>query len=95
MRRLLFALPFLLAGFLYLFMDFRETPMIILTLGWLAFALEYRYDGESTESDELVALAISMSVVLIPLHEGVAEILALFIFILVMTALFIKFKMRT
>ncbi|AEK72476.1 hypothetical protein GQS_02875 [Thermococcus sp. 4557] len=93
MRRLLLALPFLILGVLYLFVDFRETPLIIVALNWLTFALEYRYGGESKEGEELVALGVSMSILLLPLHEAIAEILALFIFILVMTALFIKFKM--
>ncbi|KUH33602.1 hypothetical protein APY94_05255 [Thermococcus celericrescens] len=95
MRRLLYALPFLLFGLGLLFWQLTFTRTIVVFLGWLTFALEYRYGGESRENDELVALGISMSIVLMPLHEAIAEILALFTFILVMTALVIKFKTGT
>ncbi|NJE06244.1 hypothetical protein E3E36_08835 [Thermococcus sp. M36] len=94
MRRLFFALPFLAIGVLYLFMDLRETPLIIVTLGWLTFALEYRYGGESKDGEELIALGISMSVVLMPIHQALAELLALFMFILELTVLFVKFKLK-
>ncbi|NJE30941.1 hypothetical protein E3E38_07785 [Thermococcus sp. 18S1] len=92
MRRLLYALPFLFLGLALLFWRLTPTGAMVVLLAWLTFVLEYRYGGESREGDELVALGVSISVLLLPLHEAIAEILALFIFILAMTALVIKFK---
>lgn len=94
-RSIFYALPFLLFGLGLLFWQLTFTRTIVIFLAWLTFALEYRYGGESRESDELAALGISMSIVLLPLHEAIAEILALFIFILVMTVLVIKFERGT
>ncbi|NJE60905.1 hypothetical protein E3E51_03955 [Thermococcus sp. 21S7] len=94
-RRLFYAIPFLLFGLGLLFWQLTFARAMVVLLGWLTFAMEYRYGGESREGDELVALGISMPVVLIPVHEAIAETLALFIFILVMADLFIKFKRGT
>ncbi|WP_148882434.1 hypothetical protein [Thermococcus aciditolerans] len=94
MRKLLYALPFLILATGFLMVDFRPAVIVPITLNWLTFWLEYRYGSESKEGDELIALGISMSSVLIPAHQAFAELLAFVIFVLELTALFVKFKLR-
>ncbi|MCD6372778.1 MAG: hypothetical protein J7L37_04435 [Thermococcus sp.] len=94
MRRLFYALPFLIFGFCALMMELTIPRLVIVGLTWLTFALEYRYGGESKEGEELVALGVSISTVLMPVHQVLSVILALFIFMLEVTALFVKFKVK-
>ena len=93
MRRLLIALPFLVLGLFYLFMELRMDYLMVLLLGWLTFALEYRYGGESREGEELVAFSVSASIVIAPLHMTFAEVFAAFIFMMEVASLFAKFKL--
>ncbi|GAB6102104.1 hypothetical protein JCM16138_13270 [Thermococcus atlanticus] len=93
MRRLFLALPFLILGILYLFMELRQDYLMIVTLNWLTFALEYRYGGESREGEELVAFGVSGSTVIMPVHTTFAEVFAAFMFLMEMASLFAKFKL--
>ncbi|NJE10047.1 hypothetical protein [Thermococcus sp. MAR1] len=93
MRRLLIALPFLVLGLFYLFMELRMGYLMVVLLGWLTFALEYRYGGESKEGEELVAFSVSASIVIAPLHVAFAEVFAVFIFLMEVASLFAKFKL--
>jgi hypothetical protein len=93
MRRLYYALPFLLFATGYVFWDFRETPAIIVLLNWLTFFMGHRYGGESKEGEELVAVSITVSSSLWlggGLLISLAEFLALFVFILEFMSLLIK-----
>lgn len=94
MRRLFYALPFLVFGLCVLMMEPTISRLIVVGLAWLTFLIEYRYGGESREGEELVALGASTAVVLMPLHPVVSLILAVSIFLLELAALFIKFKLK-
>lgn len=94
MRRLLIALPFLLFGLGVLFWRLTFTRTIVVLLNWLTFALEYRYGGESREGEELVAVGVSGSSVMLPVHPTFAEAFAVFMFMLELAALFVKFKLK-
>ena len=94
MRRLFYALPFLIFGFCALMMEPTISRLIIVGLAWLTFLIEYCYGGESREGEELVALGVSTAVVLMPLHRAVSLILAVSMFVLELAALFIKFKLK-
>ncbi|WP_054840477.1 hypothetical protein [Thermococcus sp. JCM 11816] len=89
MRRLYYALPFLLIATGYVLWNVRITPGIIALFNWLTFFLELRYGGESKEGEELVAMSIAVSS-LLGLGKGtlasIGEFLALFTFILELTA---------
>lgn len=94
MRRLFYALPFLIFGFCALMIEPTIPRLIVVGLAWLTFLIEYRYGGESREGEELVALGVSTAVVLMPLHRAVSLILAVSMFVLELAALFIKFKLK-
>lgn len=94
MRRLFYALPFLVFGLCVLMMEPTISRLIVVGLAWLTFLIEYRYGGESREGEELVALGVSTALVLMPLHVTVSLILAVSIFLLELAALFIKFKLK-
>ncbi|HDZ35903.1 MAG TPA: hypothetical protein ENH81_03180 [Thermococcus sp.] len=94
MRRLFYALPFLIFGFCALMIEPTISRLIVVGLAWLTFLIEYRYGGESREGEELVALGVSTAVVLMPLHRAVSLILAVSMFVLELAALFIKFKLK-
>jgi hypothetical protein len=95
MRRLYYALPFLLIATAYLVWNVRITLGVIVILNWLTFFLECRYGGESKEGEELIALGIAASSSL-GLGRGVfasiGKFLALFIFILELTSLIVKVR---
>ena len=96
MRRLFYALPFLVLGLGLLFWEPTVARAAVVLLGWLTFALEYRYGGGSREGEELVALGVSVPLLLMLLpsiYQTLAEFLAVFMFLLEMTVLFVKFKM--
>ena len=95
MRRLFYALPFLIFGFCALMIEPTISRLIVVGLAWLTFLIEYRYGGESREGEELVALGVSTAVVLMPLHRAVSLILAVSMFVLELAALFIKFKLKS
>ena len=94
MRRLLVAIPFLIIGLAYLSVNFQKAVFITMVLNWLTFALEYRYGGESREGEELVAIGVSGSSILLPTHPSFAEGLAVFMFVMEIAGLFAKFKLR-
>lgn len=94
MRKLFYALPFLVFGLCVLMMEPTISRLIVVGLAWLTFLIEYRYGGESREGEELVALGVSTAVVLMPLHRAVSLILAVSMFVLELAALFIKFKLK-
>lgn len=94
MRKLFYALPFLVFGLCVLMMEPTISRLIVVGLAWLTFLIEYRYGGESREGEELVALGVSTALVLMPLYRAVSLILAVSIFLLELAALFIKFKLK-
>ncbi|AIU70327.1 hypothetical protein TEU_08275 [Thermococcus eurythermalis] len=59
MRKLFYALPFLVFGLCVLMMEPTISRLIVVGLAWLTFLIEYRYGGESREGEELVALGVS------------------------------------
>ena len=59
MRKLFYALPFLVFGLCVLMMEPTISRLIVVELAWLTFLIEYRYGGESREGEELVALGVS------------------------------------
>ncbi|NJE03212.1 hypothetical protein [Thermococcus sp. MV11] len=94
MRRLFYALPFLVLGLGLLFWEPTVARAAVVLLGWLTFALEYRYGGGSREGEELVALGVSVPLLLLPISQTLAEFLAVFMFVLELAALFVKFKLK-
>ncbi|ASJ04384.1 hypothetical protein [Thermococcus barossii] len=94
MRRLFYALPFLVFGLGLLFWEPTVARAAVVLLGWLTFALEYRYGGGSREGEELVALGVSVPLYLLLINQTLAELLAVFMFVLELAALFVKFKLK-
>jgi hypothetical protein len=94
MRRLFYALPFLVLGLGLLFWEPTVARAAVVLLGWLTFALEYRYGGGSREGEELVALGVSVPLLLLPISQTLAELLVVFMFVLELAALFVKFKLK-
>ncbi|WP_457741394.1 hypothetical protein [Thermococcus sp.] len=94
MRKLFYSLPFLFFGFGLMFWWFNFIRALVVVLGLLTFALEYRYGGESRETEELVAIGISMSNLLLPVFPTFSEVLAVFIFLLEFASLLIARRLK-
>jgi len=97
MRRLYFAVPFLIYSLAYLFWMFRPTIAFFVILNWLVFLLEYSYGGESREGEELVAFGVSMALILLPLGGHItlfAEVFTVFMFVFEFFSILIKAKER-
>lgn len=90
MRRLLYALPFLLFGLVLLFVELTLEKVFVVGINCLTFVIEYRYSDGNREGDELAALGISMSLVLLPMYPSVSKLLALFMLLLVLGGLYIR-----
>ncbi len=93
MRRLYWAVPFLIYDLLLLCYMFVIQNIAVALFNLLTFFLEYRYGGESKEGEELVVGGIVMSSILVPLgglFSSFAVLLAGFMFLLELTATFVK-----
>ena len=93
MRRLYWAIPFLMYEAAYLFLVFVLPNVAVAFFNLLTFLIEYRYGGESKEGEELTAVGIIMSSLLLPLGGSIASFAAVFagfLFFLEFTAAFVK-----
>lgn len=99
MRRLYWAIPFLLFLVAYLFGYLKISALAVTLLNWATFLLEYRYGGESKEAEELIVIGLVTSSVLITLGEELFRLLAIVeafsLFLLELTATFLKLKLRS
>ncbi|ASJ08988.1 hypothetical protein A3L11_07010 [Thermococcus siculi] len=93
MKRLYWAIPFLLYEAAYLFWRLTIPGLTVMVSNLLTFFVEYRYGGESRESEELIAVGIAMSSLLLPIGGSItsfATIFAGFLFLLEFTAAFVR-----
>ena len=93
MRRLYWAVPFLLYNVFYSFWVYVLPNVVVAFFNLLTFLIEYRYGGESKEGEELVVFGIALSSLLLPVGDLVASFasaLAGFMFFLELTAAFVK-----
>ena len=94
MRRLYWAIPFLLFLVAYLFGNLTIPALVVTLLNWATFLLEYRYGGESKEAEELIVIGLVTSSVLITFGEELFRLLAIVeafsLFLLEFTAAFVK-----
>jgi len=93
MRKLYWAVPFLIYDAVLLFWAFVFSNVMVVLLNFLTFMLEYRYGGESKESEELVVFSIALSSLLLPLggvFSSFALLLAGFVFFLELAVVFLK-----
>ncbi|WP_099210401.1 hypothetical protein [Thermococcus henrietii] len=68
MRRVLYALPFLLIGLGVLMVELTVYRLLVVGLNWLTFLIEYRCGGEG-RGGELVAIGIATSLALSLCHR--------------------------
>ncbi|WP_297499683.1 hypothetical protein [Thermococcus sp.] len=95
MRRLYWAVPFLAYPLAYLFWEFRPALAFFVALNWLVFLMEYRYGGESKESEELTVFGVSMALLLLPVGGYItvfAEVFTAFMFIFEFLIVLLKAK---
>jgi hypothetical protein len=95
MRQLYYSLPFLIFATGYVFWEFKVIPAVIVLLNWLTFFMEHRYGGESKAGEELITIGILLSCSLWPGGGSlipISEFLALFLFILELASLLIRFR---
>ncbi|ASI99693.1 hypothetical protein [Thermococcus celer] len=92
MRRLFVSLAFLLPGTFYIAVNFRPDYLAAVLLGWLTFALEYRYGSKGKAEEELVAVGVSTPMLLLPLNATLAEALVASVFVIELAVLMFKFK---
>ena len=93
MRRLYWAVPFLIYDLFLLCYMFVLQNVAVALFNLLTFFIEYRYGGESKEGEELAVVGIVMSSALVPLgglFSSFAVLLAGFMFFLELTAAFVK-----
>jgi len=93
MRRLYWAVPFLIYDAAYLSWVFVLPNVAVTFFNLLTFLLEYRYGGESKEGEELVVACIAGSSLLLPLggvFSSFAVLLTGFMFFLELAAAFVK-----
>ena len=89
MKKVLYALPFLLFGLGVLMMELTVDRLLVVGLNWLTFFIEYRYSGEGREG-ELVAIGIATSFALLPMSLAISRVLAVFTFLLVLSGNYMK-----
>jgi hypothetical protein len=89
MRRVLYALPFLLIGLGVLMVELTGYRLLVVGLNWLTFLIEYRYGGEGREG-ELVAIGIATSLALLPVSPTISKVLAVFTLLLVLGGNYMK-----
>jgi len=89
MRRIFYALPFLLFGLCALMVELTVARLIIVGLAWLTFLIEYRYGGEGRKG-ELVAIGIATSLALLLVSPAMSKVLAVFTFLLVLSGNYLK-----
>lgn len=99
MRRLYWAVPFLLFLVAYLFGHLTLPALAVTLLNWGTFLLEYRYGGESKEAEEMVVVGLVTSSALIVFEEELFRVLAVVgafsLFFLEFTATFFKLKLKS
>ena len=89
MRRVLYALPFLLIGLGVLMVELTVYRLLVVGLNWLTFLIEYRYGGEG-RGGELVAIGIATSLALLPVSPAISKVLAVFTLLLVLGGNYMK-----
>ncbi len=92
MRRLHWAVPFLIYDLLLPCYIFVLQNVALAFFNLLTFLLEYRYGGELKGEEELVVVSIATSSILIPLgglFSSFAVLLAGFMFLLELVAAFV------
>ena len=93
MRRLYWAVPFMVYSIAYLLWEFQPTIAFFLVLDWLAFLIEYRYGGESKKGEEMTVFGVAAALVILPLGGYVtmfAEVITAFMFSLELAGAFVK-----